>query len=153
MIGSPEEALIASKFRVVHEYAESYPFELPPGWTFLGHGAWRNAFLSPTGVVYKLQIGDQDTANYEEYQNYLEIIKTPIPGWYVPEVDLYSVGPIDIIAMEYIEGEPDDDVEAEDYYFPEEWFEATNSWGIEDVSPFNIIIMSDGKRALIDMGG
>ncbi len=84
---------------------------LPKGWRYLGHGMYRAAFLSPSGVVYKVETGNRISrmqSNVSEYERILELrfsddVKET--GVIIPKAWLYSVSGRDIIAMEYMDGE------------------------------------------------
>lgn len=83
---------------------------LPDGWAYLGHGMYRCAFLSPSGVVYKLETGKYagSQSNRGEYERILEMrfsdsVKTA--GVIIPKAWLYSVKKRDVIAMEFMDGE------------------------------------------------
>lgn len=88
-IGSAEEARIA---------IEGYE---PKGWQYLGSGSYRSAYLSPTGVVYK--VNDDDSyygSNDSEWDNYLRIEGMVLPSWLrIPRMQLYG----DVMAAEYVD--------------------------------------------------
>lgn len=50
MIGNAEEAA-----RITQWYYDGYVGDAPEGWKYLGAGVFRTAYLSPSGVVYKVQ--------------------------------------------------------------------------------------------------
>lgn len=69
----------------------------PEGWRVLGNGSYRYAYLSPKGVVYKVNRQLMDEAsrgyNYHEMTNILSIREDNVlpPGWAVPDATLYNV--------------------------------------------------------------
>lgn len=155
MIGNIEDA----------ELIGEWDYEtLPDGWFDVGEGSSRNAYISPDGVVYKVE-QRPDGSNSLEYMNYLKIQEAgPLSGWAVPETSLYILSESKaVIAMEYIEGV--DDIECEANTAPDfkctchrkpcvayEWEVAHHFWGVVDLSYENIRVMPDGTRVLIDLG-
>lgn len=124
MIGSEEEA--RQIFEAAGDRWETAV--LPSGWEEVGDGSTRVAYLSPSGVVYKVckeYWDDHPSTNANEAQNIEEIKKRELlpQGWHLPEVTLYAFGAyytqweartedptkkwgmVDVIACEYIPGE------------------------------------------------
>lgn len=112
-IGAQSEATeIVAAFRAGDKLELLYSdFPLPSGWFYLGHGMYRAAFLSPTGVVYKIETGRRVSAiqnNLKEYEHILELRWSDAvvdAGVIIPKAWLYEVGGRNIIAMEYMDGE------------------------------------------------
>lgn len=68
---------------------------LPEGWSHLGGGSTREAYLSPSGVVYKIchyYQEDYPSENEYEFFNFARIKQDGrLPkGWMVPEVTLHD---------------------------------------------------------------
>lgn len=77
-----------------------YPDLVPPvlaGWQVLGTGCSRTAYLSPKGVVYKVNRDLSDgeyksNSNYAEMHNIVRIKGGVLPkGWAVPDATLYHI--------------------------------------------------------------
>jgi hypothetical protein len=168
MIGSMEEAAEIAQWEIEYDdYLEVVP---PEGWEFLGDGAYRFAFRSPSGVVYKIENEDGEYYghNHREFQNIERCKKYPVDGWRVPEASFFEVPvqnrSVDVIAMEYIPG--GDDTHCNMAWAMEFsrctcgkpngrctaqiWQEVRDAWGIRDVHSGNIKIDANGTRVLID---
>ena len=84
---------------------------LPDGWKYIGHGRYRCAFLSPTGVVYKVETESRPSrfrnqSNMGEYERILELrFSDAAKGVIIPKAWLYSVGRRNVLAMEYMTGD------------------------------------------------
>lgn len=97
--------------------------DTPAGWKHLGSGGTRMAFLSPSGVVYKLEFDADDYDNVLEHNNFRKI-KGKLPkGWRVPKSHLHvflanmtkwdyntrnkvtKTCYVSVLACEYIEGQ------------------------------------------------
>ncbi|QIN94185.1 hypothetical protein PP459_gp048 [Streptomyces phage Wakanda] len=168
MIGSLEEAAEIAQWDIEYdEYCEITP---PEGWEYLGDGAYRFAFRSPSGVVYKIENEDGRYYghNHREYVNIQRCKKSPVKGWRVPEASFFEVPGqgqlVDVIAMEYVSG-GDDTHCNKSFSFGQQmctcgkpggrctaqvWEEVRSAWGIQDVHSGNIRIDDDGTRVLID---
>lgn len=98
---------------------------LPNGWAEIGDGSTRTAFLSPSGVVYKVcktYYVDEPSDNAHEYANFKEMNERGLlpKGWMTPLASLYTFqayytqwtgqepekkwGTVDVLACEYIPG-------------------------------------------------
>jgi hypothetical protein len=167
MIGTVEEAVFIAQWEL--EMDEHCEWLCPEGWEVLGEGAYRVAFRSPSGVVYKRENEDGKYYghNCREWENIQRLKRIPVQGWRVPESTLYSVkvsGPeVSIIAMEYVSGESDvhcytvwGDKHPCTCGSPsgrctaEVWLDMREAWGIGDVHTGNIRVEEDGTRVLID---
>ena len=75
------------------------------GWTLLGSGCYRAAFLAPSGVVYKI---GQRWANVAEVRVARRLRARTFDGIYIPLASAFSFGLRGrtevVCAMEYIEG-------------------------------------------------
>lgn len=128
--------------------------DIPPqGWTKLGDGSFREAFLSPSKIVYK--IGDPES-NADECAAIEIAMKRPLAGWYVPWVKALPDFNYEVIAMEYIEGEFDCNPcpceNCPEYgNCPDSiWTVAFRHWEVDDFHEGNVIVMDNGIRAMID---
>jgi hypothetical protein len=169
MVGCVTEAIeIASWDMELDEHDEWY--DIPEGWTYLGEGEYRAAFLSPSGIVYKREINDGAWFghNTTEYKYICKARLIPVQGWRVPDSSLYDVpvgySMVTVIAMEFIGGEFDTYCELNykkkctcgkpdgkcTYYA---WLEVMEAWGVSDVHRGNIRVQHDGTRVLIDAAG
>ena len=70
-------------------------------WTYIGQGSYREVWLSPSGAVYKVNLGDTYYgSNESEWDNYLRIRDIELPSYLsVPAMSLYG----DVIAAEYVD--------------------------------------------------
>jgi hypothetical protein len=91
---------------------------VPEGWEKLGSGSYRAAYLSPSGVVYKVnhRLRDskaQEGSNYAEMMNIIKLRKgRRIPdGWAVPDATLYRV-PLTLRSNDYVIAMPKVDTSA-----------------------------------------
>lgn len=141
VIGSEEEArAVVGVAAVVGEYGEPGP--CGNGWTFLGAGAYRQAFLSPTGTVYKVAkyYPEENENEHRACTRIRQNVKQDLV--YVPETSLYG----QVLAMEYVDGSP------------ALWSEMSKAeghtvmdvLGIRDCHSGNVRRMRDGKLAVID---
>lgn len=85
------------------------PDPTPEGWRYLNKGAYRSAWLSPTGVVYKVEHkydSYNSQSNYGEYQNVLRILtQTRIPEKLrIPRFTYYTLDGRGVSAMEFVDG-------------------------------------------------
>jgi hypothetical protein len=112
-IGSESEATeILAAFRSKENAEKWYAdMTLPNGWRYLGHGMYRCAFLSPSGVVYKIETGNRISRlqnNMTEYERILELRFSDVvekARVIIPKAWLYSVGKRNVLAMEYMDGD------------------------------------------------
>lgn len=155
MIGCIEDA------RLIGEWDHNYP--LPEGWGYLDEGEERAAFLSPDGVVYKVELNNCGI-NRTEYFNICKLeMQESIENWRIPEAMLYELDKFhSVIAMEYIDGE---DPEACDSFLTKscectceqfpclgiEWEMVSMLWGLIDFTTENVRQLPDGTKVLIDL--
>lgn len=81
--------------------------KVPDGWRFLAAGISRRAYLSPTGVVYKVQRDPASTyqGNKGEHETAQKIRKScDVKGAYIPLTELYKVPGSWVIALEFMDG-------------------------------------------------
>lgn len=81
--------------------------ELPEGWKFLAAGMSRRAYLSPSGVVYKVQrnLESDYQGNKGEHETAERVRKSgSVRGAYIPRTSLYKVPGSWVIALEYMPG-------------------------------------------------
>jgi hypothetical protein len=174
MIGCVEEAAELVEFGIEHD--EHWDVIAPEGWEFLGDGAYRYAFRSPSGVVYKIENedGEYEGHNNREFENIQRCKLIPVQGWRVPEATVYHVNGHDVIAMEYIAGGESDILCQKSFEYrtynrlsgrkykctcgkpkgrciAEVWHDISEAWDIEDIHTGNIRIEENGTRVLIDV--
>ncbi|AXH68937.1 hypothetical protein SEA_SPARKLEGODDESS_258 [Streptomyces phage SparkleGoddess] len=81
--------------------------EMPEGWKYLAAGVSRRAYLSPTGVVYKVQKtpGSDYQGNRGEHQT-AEYVRSlgNVVGAVIPRTELYEVPGCYVIALEFMDG-------------------------------------------------
>lgn len=81
-------------------YMHSLGSSAPCEWQYLGSGSYRDVYLSPNNVVYKVNIDSGDYGyNISEYENYLRIKDYELPDWlHIPIMSMYG----DVIAAQYV---------------------------------------------------
>lgn len=103
MIGTREHAATIATMPLREDNNDDWSGPVPEGFTYLGSGAYRHAFLGPDGVVYKRHVNDgQDDGggNLTEWARYqMECPK----GVRFARTHLFNIGDIPIIAMEYVD--------------------------------------------------
>jgi len=179
MIGDMQEAATIAEFGIDHD-DNTYEVLAPDGWEFIGDGAYRYAFRSPSGVVYKIENedGEYEAHNHREYENIQRCNQIPVQGWRVPEASYFEIprqsGAVTrVIAMEYVPG-PDDTLCRKSFQYSsynmargiqyecscgspggecvaERWQQIKDAWGILDVHTGNVRVEADGTRVLIDV--
>jgi hypothetical protein len=143
-------------------------WELPNGWAYLGSGQFRAAFLSPTGVVYKVQkFANSRQSNRGEYEYLLELRyseSVKAVNVILPKAWLYTIGRAEVIAMEYMCG-----IKIPDYCFYEcnctdqiktggqcAWKELErieSALGLTDLHDDNVVFIPEQRKwAVIDLG-
>jgi len=86
MLGNLEDA------RIIYTHFDTYK-PMPDGWGYVGTGTFREAYLSPDGVVYKVPRAPSFSEhNRREHENYLEIRRRKLKykGWRVNPVNSYK---------------------------------------------------------------
>lgn len=104
MIGSQSEA---DQIAHWYSYAERHE-DVPSGWKFLSWGTYRDVYLSPTNVVYKIQhyeYGEHE-ANLCEIAAIERGKRDETSRAWMPDARMYYCEDLDapVIAMEYIDG-------------------------------------------------
>lgn len=170
MIGTLEEA--RALFDAVGDrWNDGYP---PPGWKHLGSGGTRAAYLSPSGVVFKVcheYEDDEKSHNEREHENFKKIVRCgKLPGnWRVPRSYLHhfqtevqrwnystkakEVQPtrVVILACDYIAGQEIGGwAEGWDECDMEEMERAFLAVGLHDVGGGNAVRCADGTHYIID---
>lgn len=104
----PEWYRHPGEFRCHYAYGPEMPEPtVPDGWKFLAAGVSRRAYLSPTGVVYKVQRdpGSDYQGNKGEHETAERVRKSgEVRGAYIPRTALYEVPGSWVIALEYMHG-------------------------------------------------
>jgi hypothetical protein len=136
--------------------------EPPPGWEFLSiNDTWRRLVVRKGGVVYKIAfVPRAQDENDREYTAVQYAHKNPLEGYYVPNVEPYELYNqdgeyVNVLAMEYIEGPHIFEcwTNGIDYEFPDHGRSPEYEWGFDDLHEENMIVMDDGRIAIIDLGG
>jgi hypothetical protein len=155
MFGNKDHARQVAEFARAHVtityYGESMPLFTPDGFTYLGSGCNRHAFMRD-GYVYKINTSDSDgNAREMEAVSILPGILSLLGGKYefiVAPVFQYEFEGITVNVMEYFDGDEfsidiDEDFKcAEDF----EWQFPDLDY---DIHPGNVIVVN-GKNVLID---
>lgn len=140
---------------------------IPAGWKEIGSGEYRTAYLSPTGVVYKIERGfRKNQSNRGEYERILELRYDKILagyGAYIPKAWLYECGRTDVIAMEYVTGASitlacllDNECKCGPEFSECGWDildRVSTASGLTDLHRDNVVFIPEQNRvALIDLG-
>lgn len=154
MVGCIEDAKLILEW----DHNES----LPEGWSYIDEGEERAVFISPSNVVYKVEL-NSDGCNREEYFNICKIqMQEPIENWRVPETTLYEIDKFhSVIAMEYIDGINSESCDSfltkscvcTCNQFPcvgIEWETVSVLWGLIDFTTDNVKQLLDGTNVLVD---
>ena len=78
---------------------------VPDGWKWLGSGAYRNAYLSPTGVVYKVCRDSDSHNNDKEWRTYRKATSMKAEGFRIAACRVFASG---VLAMEYVKDDGSD---------------------------------------------
>ena len=108
MIGNEQEALFIRDWYADRMVEDPYGYTAedgPDGWRYLGRGAYRAAFLGPSGAVYKVQ--HTYTYSYQsnegEVRNLRNHMLTKLPKTCrLPRYTLYGLGGKAVTAMEHL---------------------------------------------------
>jgi hypothetical protein len=130
--------------------------DTPDGWTYLGSGVSRRAYLSPSGVVYKVAITPYER-QYNRWEYYASITMRNLPEYewarkkvYIPEAEMYG----DVIAMEYIP--PSGRTDLSVYDLRESDKDLDHAIRIlplsTDLHNGNVEYLPDGRVAVFDLG-
>lgn len=127
---------------------------------FIGSGFTREVFFHDN-VVYKVETeeGQSHVINRAELNNAMRIRALLPSGVAIPDMSLYCVDGIDVLAMEYIMGEPTGECEAKwsddncpgDGCVPDNILSALASLGIYDAASWGNVIHSDDVFYVIDV--
>jgi len=149
---------------------------IPEGWERIGAGAYRAAFLSPDGVVYKVEHTYDDEygqSNRGEYENACRMLfrgAERIPGLRLPKFTLYTLDDNrPVMAMEYVKGEWSSEAVYCDTWGREvkckcerfdgecnyvRWNEFGRMCGLSDIHGGNIVFIPEQRTwVLVDLGG
>jgi hypothetical protein len=140
---------------------------VPNGWEKIGSGEFRTAYLSPTGIVYKVERGfRKGQSNRGEYEHILELRYSEAvkeSGAYIPKAWLYEIGRVSVIAMEYCAGINvsigcilEDECQCGPEFSECGWDtieRISYATGLTDLHKDNVVFLPAQKRwALIDLG-
>ena len=119
MIGTQEEAETA--WLIHDEYQKNWRnHEMPEGWRTLGSGMFRTAYLSPSGVVYKVENVCHDSNRDEAYRyEQVKHLNGTLPFRFAECEFMLSEGRYTVLAMEYVQTD-DSDVE-DSFWEMEDW--------------------------------
>jgi hypothetical protein len=157
-LGNKEDA------QLIYRRRRSGNGPLPKGWKKLGEGAYRSTYLSPEGVVYKVNGSTYDgDHNFIEAMNFRRIrsSKVKVPRtWRVAKTKLYTFDhdddKVNVVAMEYVKGEHKSGLctsEQEEKYFEEcGAIAAWDALGLDDLHEGNFVITPKGTKVIIDLG-
>jgi hypothetical protein len=154
-LGSEEDA------RLIYEKGG----KIPKGWKKIGYGAYRIAYLAPSGVVYKVAkryypvTSSSKNDNDVEFDNYVRIVSKGVSyrGWRIPKlyaytwIDAMSSLNITVVACEYIKGAHEEinwDRERERYNLIDAAFA---KFDLFDAHTGNYVLAGDGKRYIVDL--
>jgi hypothetical protein len=128
VVGSQLEAdVIAHYFNEHYRSVFSFRTVIPPeGWRYLTSGAQRCVFVSPSGMVYKIEYGD--TCNRKEH----EILTEHADKSWAPSVSLFETHWGPVVAMPFIDDSVDDEV-----------MEEEQCWGMRDE-----MLSAEGSRLM-----
>ena len=81
--------------------------ELPYGWEVKGAGISRRAYLSPSGVIYKIQHHEEQSQSNAEEHDFAQRVRRMgnVIGVIIPRTALYYIDNQPVIAMEFMDGE------------------------------------------------
>ncbi|AVD99384.1 hypothetical protein SEA_BILLNYE_213 [Streptomyces phage BillNye] len=169
MIGCVTEAIEIASWEIEYDDEHDEYVFIPEGWTYLGEGESRIAFLSPSGVVYKREVNDGEWfgANSIEYRYLRKAAGIPVQGWRVPEHQLYDIPVgykmVSVMAMEFVGGEFDAWCDMSQGKCNCEKpggicsraaaLAAAAAWGVTDIHRGNVRVQWDGTRVIIDAAG
>lgn len=127
----------------------------PYGWEFVGSGSFRSVWLSPEGVVYKVEHGyEYDYQSEEEINNLKRVWERGAPqGCRLPKFDKYIVDDRFVVAMELIKG-----VLLYEYGGPEReelygiLSDVENDLSLNDMHDENALVDEDGYLVPVDFG-
>lgn len=106
MIGTQSNAAAIASLYVVEDDFANFAGVVPEGFTYIGSGSYRHAFLGPDGVVYKrntrLAVAEGYGDNQAEWDNYCNPPVFP-EGLRFARCTLHNVDGTPIMAMEYVD--------------------------------------------------
>lgn len=128
----------------------------PEGWKYINKGCDRSAWLSPSGVVYKVEHRSTYSSQNESEASRLKEVwkRPPIEGCRFPKFDIFTVGDEIVIAMEMIDGPRLADYKGPDYDDLHcLMYDLEDKYGLCDVHDENVLVDEDGILVLVDLGG
>jgi len=139
MIGTQTMADLIATAHIVEDEEGSPVLSLsriPEGFSWLGSGSERHAFLGPDGVVYKRTLCEPGAkySNSREHTNFLTKAHTLPVGVRFAACELYFSGDVDVLAMEWVDGVGEENEET----YPEETFYALIQQGWTDIHEYNV---------------
>lgn len=143
--------------------------KLSDGWRFLAAGISRRAYLSPSGVVYKVMktTGSTYQGNKEEHETAERVRRSgSVKGAYIPRTHLYKVPGCYVIAIEFMDGIREDSHWNQGCYFKcicafpgsprcstRIREELESKLGLSDLHSHNVLwVPKQRKWAVVDLG-
>jgi hypothetical protein len=133
--------------------------QVPMGWSYVASGSYRRVFLSPTGVVYKVEMFDgpnerehEKCARIHQMAEWDSNTQDALKYVEVPRTSLYKVNGRQVIAMPFYRGGPGPDRFAGAVGgWSDEAVEAANFLDLRDLHGQNTRLLDDGRIAVIDL--
>lgn len=161
MVGNPQDAqLIRDYIRNDWSfYDESRP-AAPEGWEYLSSGVYRNCFVSPDNVVYKVDCypDSGEGTNAGECRNLVRCAALPAPEHTrMPKFTYYGLNGDGVIAMERIHGTPLREARALGKLEDRTKFdviisELERKYDLDDLHGANVIVEPSGDLVVVDWG-
>lgn len=109
---------------------------IPEGFSWLGSGSERHAFLGPDGVVYKRTLCEPGAkySNSREHTNFLTKAHTLPVGVRFAACELYFSGDVDVLAMEWVDGVGDEGCDG----WPGDVYDDLMAQGWTDIHEYNV---------------
>lgn len=158
MFGNETEARFIRDWRDLYLRAgrTTHEIPVPEDWKKLGSGCYRTAYLSPSGVVYKVQHRKTSwQTNVGEAEKIRSLMFRKLPkGCRLPRFALYDLGTEGVLAMEKFDKLLNEfafySFDGSRYWgLREELMQALNLW---DLHGANVAIDKEGLVVPIDLG-
>lgn len=135
--------------------------EGPDGWTFLGRGSFRSVWLSPEGVVYKVNHEDDwDEQSADEVDTLSRVWDVgPLEGCRLPKFNWFQLDEEIVVVMEWVKGwtlweynsrENDCDKRSE---YTSLMRRIAVEYAVGDMHDENVMVDKDGYLVPVDFGG
>jgi hypothetical protein len=142
---NPNARLSASSFGVD---------EIGEGWSILGRGCSRTAYLGPDGFVYKVASAGNEYIQGNEIRRSVRVREAlaDIPGWGLPVMELVKTEYGPVIVAEYIEGIDPGPVFGNDDDLWDLYHAVSRLVEFYDSGTFNTVLADDGTIYIVDLG-